>query len=106
MRCGTKLRLTGWQRQRHADRRRREAVERDQFLANMVRNRREAAERAVLARIKGYPMVADSFERLVAGWDLVKVSFSNPLSSGQFFDGDDAMTKTVTISTGLTYYDL
>ena len=44
-------------------------MERDQFLASMVRNRRGAAERAVQARIKGYAMVADTFERLVTGWD-------------------------------------
>lgn len=38
--------------------------------------------------------------------DFMKTSFSNGMSGDQFFDGDDAMAKTVTIGTGLTYYDL
>ncbi len=38
--------------------------------------------------------------------ELFKASFSNPMSGDQFFEGDDALAKSVTLSTGLTYYDL
>ena len=38
--------------------------------------------------------------------ELFKAAFSNPLSGEQFFEGDDGLAKSVTLATGLTYYDL
>lgn len=38
--------------------------------------------------------------------ELCKSAFSNPLTAEQFFAGSDAMEKSVTVGTGLTYYDL
>jgi hypothetical protein len=48
-------------------------------------------------------LTADRAERTL---DLFKAALSNPLSGDQFFDGDAELAKSVTISTGLTYYDL
>jgi hypothetical protein len=47
-------------------------------------------------------LTVDRAERTL---DLFKASLSNPLSGDQFFDGDE-LAKSVTLSTGLTYYDL
>jgi hypothetical protein len=38
--------------------------------------------------------------------DFFKASLTNPMTGDQFFDGDDALAKTVTVSSGITYYDL
>lgn len=48
-------------------------------------------------------LTSDRAERTL---DLFKAALSNPLSGDQFFDGDAELAKSVTVSTGLTYYDL
>jgi hypothetical protein len=47
-----------------------------------------------------------TFDRAKETLDLMKATFSNPMSADQFFDGDTDLAKSVTVGTGLTYYDL
>lgn len=47
-----------------------------------------------------------TFDRANEALDLLKATFSNPMDSSQFFDGNDDLAKSVTVATGLTYYDL
>jgi hypothetical protein len=48
-------------------------------------------------------LTSDRAERTL---DLFKAALSNPLNGDQFFDGDAELAKSVTVSTGLAYYDL
>jgi hypothetical protein len=47
-----------------------------------------------------------TFNRANETLDLLKATLSNPMSGDQFYDGSEDLAKTVTLGTGLTYYDL
>jgi hypothetical protein len=47
-----------------------------------------------------------TFNRANETLDLLKATLGNPMSGDQFYDGGDDLAKTVTLGSGLTYYDL